>query len=358
MRTERLPTVSVIVVLLLSQSCGSRVSEGPDSSTGSRSSGSEVHPLDLRPQPWERRQEPILSIETTKQPWSTTMFYSPSVVVVDGVFKMWYVGSEGDYKTDHGVLNIGYAESQDGIHWNEHPGNPVLRGKEIPFAPDFQTPYVLFDEEEQTYKMWFVGLYIDDQRMDQMLGYATSADGIDWSVHPEPIYWSGRSPSVIKDGPNSYRMWMNSRPSRDTDDMVLYGYIYEFTSPDGIHWQRGDKPVIVPSDKAHQGVIYPYVLREQDTFRIWYGSYEESGRKFHLFSATSPDGSDWDLRHEQAAFSAREDSKAFDAKYVSTPCILSLEDRYLLYYSARDQRQVDGGNIYQHIGLAEIPKRK
>ena len=352
-----LPRLIAIVALLVFLSCGLQQEEGPASSPEGASSGSQAYALDPRPQPWQRREKPILSIEMTKQAWSKTMLYSPTVVVVDGVFKMWYVGSAGDYHGEHGVLNIGYAESEDGVHWKAHQGNPVLEGKDIPFAPDFQTPFVLFDEEEQAYKMWFVGMYIDDQRMDQMLGYATSTDGIQWNVHPEPLYWSGRSPSVIKEGPNRYRMWMNSRPSRDTDDMVLYGYIYEFTSPDGIQWERGAEPVIEPSGKAHRGVIYPFVLKEEDTFHIWYGSYEESGKRFHLYSATSQDGSDWKLRHDDAAFSARDDSQAFDAKYVSTPWVLSLKDRYLLYYSARDQREVPGGNIYQHIGLAEIPKR-
>ena len=41
--------------------------------------------------------------------------------------------------------------------------------------------------------------------------------------------------------------------------MDLYGYIYEFASSDGIEWERGDEPMIVPSGKAHEGVIYPYV---------------------------------------------------------------------------------------------------
>ena len=346
MRTPRLPALLAVAPLLL-VFCGAQHEESPLPDSGD-------HPLELRPQPWQRRGTPVLSADTTQQSWSSKMLYSPTVVHVDGVFKMWYVGSEGDYAAEHGVLNIGYAESEDGVQWQEYAGNPILVAKDLPFATDFQTPFVLFDEEERIYKMWFISLYLDDQRMDQMLGYATSTDGIDWSIHPEPIYWSGRSPSVIKEGPDRYRMWMNSRPSPETDDMDLYGYIYEFASSDGIEWERGDEPVIVPSGKAHEGVIYPYVLKEEDAFRIWYGAYDESDTRFHLFSATSKNGSDWMLRHDGEAFSAHGDPRSFDAKYVSTPWVLSLEDRYLLYYSARDYRTVETGNIYQHIGLAEI----
>jgi hypothetical protein len=92
-------------------------------------------------------------------------------------------------------MNLGYAKSEDGIHWKEHAGNPILTAKDLPFAPDFQTPFVLFDEDEKIYKMWFVGLYLDtrNKKMDQLLGYATSPDGVRWKIHPEPIYWSGLS---------------------------------------------------------------------------------------------------------------------------------------------------------------------
>jgi predicted GH43/DUF377 family glycosyl hydrolase len=318
-------------------------------------------PLDQRPQPWQRRDKPIVSIDTMKQEWSKNILYSPTVIVVNGVFKMWYVGSAGDYYHGPGVMNLGYAESTDGIHWKEYAGNPILTGKDLPFAPDFQTPFVLFDQDERIYKMWFVGLHLDikNKKMDQLLGYATSPDGVHWKIHPEPIYWSGRSPSIIKEGPNRYRMWMNSRPSPDTNDMDLYGYIYEFKSSDGIRWERGAESVIRPSEKAVRGVIYPYVLKEDDGYRMWYGSFNDPAvdDRFHIYSAASKDGSHWKIRHDEAAFAALPGSGRFDSKFVSTPRVVSMKDRYLLYYSARDDRAVDGGNFYQHVGLAVIPKK-
>jgi len=344
-----------VALLLAGLCCGTEPKR-----EGAASSTPTSQPLDRRPQPWQRRDEPIVSIDTTKQAWSKSLLYSPTVVVVKGVFKMWYIGSAGDYHRGSGVMNLGYAESGDGIHWKEYAGNPILTGNDLPFAPDFQTPFVLFDEDEKIYKMWFVGLYLDagNKKMDQQLGYATSPDGTHWKIHSEPIYWSGRSPSVIKEGPNRYRMWMNSRPSPTTNDMDLYSYIYEFASSDGIRWERGAEPAIQPSGKAVRGVIYPYVLKEDGGYCMWYGSFNDPAvdDNFHVYSATSKDGSHWKVRHDEAAFAALSGSGRFDSKFVSTPRVLSLNDRYLLYYSARDNRAVHGGNIYQHLGLAVIPK--
>ena len=107
MHTPRLPALLAVAPLLLVLCCAQH-EESP-------LPASEDHPLELRPQPWQRRGRPVLSADTTQQSWSSKMLYSPTVVDVDGVFKMWYVGSEGDYAAEQGVLNIGYAESGDGV---------------------------------------------------------------------------------------------------------------------------------------------------------------------------------------------------------------------------------------------------
>ena len=82
---------------------------------------------------------------------------------------------------------------------------------------------------------------------------------------------------------------------------------------------------------------------------------------------TSTDGSKWNVDHEHAAFPARKIKTAFDGRYTSTPCVVRMPDRYLLYYSARDwkatytdslgRKRKDGAGIYAHIGVAVLPRR-
>lgn len=324
-------------------------------------------PWNKRPQPWQRRSEPILSARTTKQAWCKIVCYSPHVIYHDAKFRMWYLGTSTSARSNDIVM--GYAESNDGIHWKEHPGNPILTAKDVPWGKIVQTPFVLFDDDERVFKMWFVSGDVPRDANgkllgnDQRLGYAVSKDGINWDVHATPIYPSGRSPSVIKDGPNSYRMWMGSRPNvNDHVSADIYKHIYAFTSKDGITWTRGAEPVLRPSGPA-KTVVYPYVVKDGDALRMWYGCHIAGG-KFEVFSATSADGLNWKVNHEQAAFPAAADKTRFDARYTSTPCVVRAKQRYFMFYSARDwqnefvdgkgQKRRDGAGVYSHIGVAEL----
>lgn len=324
--------------------------------------------LKHRPQPWQRRERPVLSAYTSRQSWSRVVLYSPHVIFQDGKYRMWYLGtSTGSRSND---IALGYAESADGIRWQEHPDNPLLTGKDIPWGTLIQTPYVLFDQEEQCYKLWFVsgqGAIRNDNnqvlRIDQRLSYATSPDGIHWKVHPRPLFPSARSPSVIKVAPGKYRMWMNSSPSEEHPWDDLYKNIYEFTSSDGLHWQRGDEPVVRPSGET-RSCVYPYVLRHDSTYYMWYGCHVAGGQ-FEIYCSTSEDGSNWQLNHQQPAFPSANGRDRFDGRYTSTPCIVPRPDGWRLYYSARDwkneyvrpdgTRGRDGSGVYAHIGLATLP---
>ena len=320
-----------------------------------------THPFDARPQPWQRGKHPALSALTTKQSWCKVVLYSPSVLHHDGRFKMWYVGtSTASRATD---FALGYAESKDGIHWKEHPGNPIATAKDIGWGIYFQTPFVLFDENVQLYKMWFSSATkrVPHPRVsslfvgaDRPLGYATSRDGIRWDFHPQPILEPSRSPCVFQLAPNKYRMWMNTDLRR----------IYEFTSSDGLDWKRARTPAISPSGDSRT-CVYPFVLKEADTYYMWYGCHRPKG-VFELFCATSPDGSRWKINHQNAAFPASRQKDRFDGRYTSIPFVLSLPDRYLMYYAARDLNDLyklpdgsqgrDGSGVYSHIGVASIPK--
>ncbi|MBC8290698.1 MAG: hypothetical protein H8E37_10325 [Planctomycetes bacterium] len=328
----------------------------------------EDSPLDQRPQPWVRRSEPILSARTTKQEWCRVVCYSPHVIFHDGRFRMWYLGTSESSRSND--MLMGYAESVDGLRWTEHPGNPILSGKDIPWGRLVQTPFVKFDEARGEYRMWFVsgdGVTKDEARKkitrnDQKLAYATSQDGIKWKVHPKPLYPSGRSPSVIQLAENQYRMWMGSQPDRNPMADGLYQNIYEFSSPDGFAWKRSEKPVLQPRGPA-KSTVYPFVIREGKSWYMWHGCHVDGGR-FELFCAKSSDGTHWDVDHTRPAFAAREGKVGFDSKYTSTPCIVRHKNRLLMYYSARDwqteyvdgdgKKQRDGAGVYSHIGVAEL----
>ncbi len=342
------------VVLLCASGCAAACAE-------------EKSPLDQRPQPWQRRDKPILSARTSQQSWCQIVCYSPHVIVHDGRFRMWYLGTSEASRSNDMVM--GYAESADGIVWREHPGNPILTGDDVLWGRPIQTPFVMHDADAGCYRMWFVsgaGISRDSTGKiignDQQLGHATSPDGINWKVAPQPLYPSGRSPGIVRMAPDRFRMWMNSRPRHDVLNGTLYKNIYEFSSPDGLTWTRGERPVLEPSGEA-QTVVYPFVIRENDAWYMWYGSHLDGGT-FEIFCARSNDGSTWETDHSWPAFPRASDRERFDSRYTSTPCVVRHGDRLLLYYSARDwqreyvdaegRKRRDGSSVYAGIGVAEL----
>ena len=88
--------------------------------------GVELEPWQTVPaeQQWQRRAEPVLSTTNTTQDWSRVMLYMPGVIRADGMYKMWYVGTSGPPRPAN--CHLGYATSQDGIHWEEYPDNPIV----------------------------------------------------------------------------------------------------------------------------------------------------------------------------------------------------------------------------------------
>ncbi|MCH8149960.1 MAG: hypothetical protein IH987_18605 [Planctomycetes bacterium] len=328
------------------------------------------HVLSKRPQPWQRRDKPILSALTTNQPWSRVTLYSPHVIRVGDKYRMWYIGNSS--ATRRPDLVMGLAESDDGIRWKEYEHNPILTLDDLPWGSFWQTPFVMFDEDETVYKMWFVSITgvktNAEGRMiegTQKLGYATSKDGIQWHIHPKPIFDYGRSPCVIKEGAKRYRMWMNSGPLKDGKRTGLFQHIYEFTSANGLDWTQAKKPSIRPAGKQ-RSIVYPFVIQDDGRYYMWHASHVPNGRT-EIFCDESRDGSTWTTHHETAAFPASRDPKLFDGRYTSTPCVLVEKDRYLLYYSARDlsdeytggdgKKRRDGAGVYHYIGVAVCPRR-
>ena len=57
---------------------------------------------------------------------------------------------------------------------------------------------------------------------------------------------------------------------------------------------------------------------------------------FEITFGRSLDGLHWSLSSEKSVFPAVPDRNAFDGRYTSTPQVLSLPGKYVLYYSARD----------------------
>ena len=148
--------------------------------------------------------------------WEETWVLFPCVIFDGSIFKMWYIGAEGNPITNENwEERIGYATSPDGVDWKKWDKNPVLDKGLAGKWDDFIicSFFVLFDDN--IYKMWYTGgdgLYLN-------IGEARSPDGVKWTRNPEnPVLsvaptgnwdWPRVQDPRIVIIDNTYHMWFS-----------------------------------------------------------------------------------------------------------------------------------------------------
>ena len=281
---------------------------------------------------WTRHpSSPMLSLRPGR--FDSNHIHAPMVVREGGRYRMWYSGSDRDGNEFH---RIGYAESKDGVSW-ERLDEPVLS----PSDPEgyFSVPAVLRDaggevlRQDGRLMMWITG----HNRMCD-LRLCTSEDGISWRVEtPEPISTEVYSPTVIhEDG--VYKMWYTYL----TGDGAMA--IFYATSGDGLDWAYHGPVMRSVEPWEHKNVLYPYVLKRDGVYEMYYTSY---GDVCDLAVAFSEDGTHWEKT--AGPILTPDPDSSWDSVYCSNASVLIEPDgRDKMYYASR----IDMYHKYFAIGLA------
>ncbi|MCK5527117.1 MAG: hypothetical protein KAJ05_08205, partial [Candidatus Latescibacteria bacterium] len=254
----------------------------------------------------------------------------PSALFSEDTYHLWVVREQEFQRS------ICYAQSANGVTWENYPGNPVLRdGIEADWDGEFVSePSVLYDGT--VYRMWYVGYDGDHSR----IGYATSADGVDWTKHASnPVLDAGAggawddagvsSPSVLVDG-SGYHMWYSGY-----DGITMrIGYA---TSTDGVDWTKhASNPVLdVGGNWAwdSEGVSSPSVLDDGTGYALFYTGSD--GDHTRIGYATSADGVVWNRDSENLVLDVGG-NWAWDSEGLSNPSVLVDETRYSMFYTGYD----------------------
>ncbi|MHB9132544.1 MAG: glycoside hydrolase family protein [Armatimonadota bacterium] len=184
----------------------------------------------------------------TDQPWEGNMCGYVTVFPDDGLFRMYYRGWQVDLRDEHSQgeqlfsphgLNIAYAESTDGIHWQR----PALNRYSFPGVSDNN---IVWQDE---------GVELD--------GLAPFKDS---------------NPSCLPD-------------ARYKAVGGTYGKgLYALQSPDGIHWSLlSEKPIITDGMFDSQNLVFWDAVRGE--YRAYIRDFRNGCRAIR--TATSPDFVQW-----------------------------------------------------------------
>lgn len=126
--------------------------------------------------------EPIITLAPDPaSPWEDMDVNRNCVLKVDGIYRMWYTGQS------NGKSCIGYAESEDGLHFRRVRREPVLLPETAFEFMSVMNPCVLY--EDGVYRMWYAA---GETYEPNVLCYAESRDGIRWEKYAgNPIFGKG-----------------------------------------------------------------------------------------------------------------------------------------------------------------------
>ncbi len=154
--------------------------------------------------------------------------------------------------------------------------------------------------------------------------------------HKQTIVKYGDESSFYSHGISVGNMWVQ--------ESNRYVGFMGWQVPDGGHW-RGDigkfnldtkeiTMLLGTSEEDKISLSYPFVLKENDTYKMWYGSTinwtSENGEMIHVIKyATSNDGNKWNHKGIAIPYEIGK------AQAFSRPTILKLNEKYHMWFSFR-----------------------
>ncbi|MDA1315264.1 MAG: hypothetical protein O2968_18175 [Acidobacteria bacterium] len=101
---------------------------------------------------WKITPEPVMAVD---QEWEHRRLFYPTVVKYDGLYLMWYA-SYWIEKPDADMTAIGFAVSEDGIHWRKNSNNPVLRpDPKLAWESYYNSSQSVMRLDDGTWRIWY-----------------------------------------------------------------------------------------------------------------------------------------------------------------------------------------------------------
>lgn len=220
--------------------------------------------------------------------WERDDVNRPHVLEVDGRWYMWYTGQNRERQSGA----IGLATSADGLRWERAGAGPVLEPAGGWEKSSLMCPHVL--HEQGRFRMWYSG---GEKYEPDAIGYAESDDGIHWRreptnpvLRPQGGWESDRATAaciVPHDG--AYLAFYVGFAEGFEDSRIGLA-----RSVDGVRdWERyAGNPIISPGPAGSWddcNVYKPYVVRFRDRWFLWYNASRLSDRREQIGLATTPD---------------------------------------------------------------------
>ena len=288
---------------------------------------------------WQRTQEwrrdtagPCLSLGAAGA-FDDTHIFAPCVAFEKGRYWMWYSGSRGEVALR--VFRLGLATSDDGVNFTRHPASPVCALADG--SSSILTPTLLRRGDGSPLRqggrlsMYFSRTDFPSGDPRHTLHRMTSADGLAWDAPSPALLENVYAPTLIKED-GGYRLWF-------TDVGAEPWCMRAATSADGMDWQVHPEPVLRLSQSwEHHRLFYPTVLKVDGLYLMWYGSYSSHApqvMKTSIGFAVSADGFNWEKSAANPVFGP-DPGRPWESHFTTSQSLLPLPDgSWRMWYASR-----------------------
>ena len=276
--------------------------------------------------------------------WRLTHASNPTAhQISDNLFRVYFSSRDQYNRALISFFEINLLEPKTILRVADKP--LVGLGKIGAFDDNGMSVACILEEEERTliyYLGWNLGKNVPFRNSIGVL-IADSTDSNFKRISDGPIIdrnlldpYSVSYPFVIKEN-GIYRMWYGSHKQwgKSTDDMVHCLKYAE--SKDGIHWQPSGV-ICIDTTETHYAFSRPFVAREGGLYKMWYSF---RGAKYRIGYAESRDGISWERHDDQVGIDVSTNG-GWDSDMICYPYLVKYQDKKYMFYN---------GNGYGKTGI-------
>jgi hypothetical protein len=239
-------------------------------------------------------------------PWiASHASYPTPLPVADQFVRVYFSPRDADNRSSIASLEI--ALDGDRFFVVSPPRGPLLSPGPRGAFDDSGVSVGSVVADGETVRVWYLGWNLGvTVPFRNFIGLATGArDEALERVSPAPVldrsaadpYCLGY-PWVIRNA-NSYRMWYGSHLEWGVEGLAMRHAIKAARSADGIIWQRDGLPILSPRGDGEFALSRPSIIKDSDRFRMWYARRYPT---YRLGYAESEDGEKWVRRDDALRF--------------------------------------------------------
>jgi predicted GH43/DUF377 family glycosyl hydrolase len=241
--------------------------------------------------------QPMLPRPDADSPFDSIYTDVGAVIYHEGLFHLFYNAIHGWPPRE---ILIGYATSPDGINWTREVDEPLFQAEDVSYSGHTLLVSSALVEDDGNWVLYFYSWPSMSTSVTSAIGRITAPGPTGpWTADEAPALevsidgwdnFSVANPYVVQHDDGTYYMYYTGLLKGNLESSIGLA-----TSADGITWTKHEEPVLLTGDApwSERKISGPKVLATDEDWLMIYRNDVISGAPRTLGYATSPDGITW-----------------------------------------------------------------